>query len=131
MVSPSRGSQSLFLLQEADTTHEWSTNEIAEFLKCQTRLIPAEPADPVSHATDAPEDIQSRLTTVAARVAVRLEPTEIGALVEAFERVSQIPAEIDRQLLGGARAEMARDLNPGEKRDIRKYFIEKCKEQMN
>jgi len=27
-IKPSRGSQSLFLLQEADTTHEWSADEI-------------------------------------------------------------------------------------------------------
>jgi len=34
-IKPSRGSQSLFLLQEADTTHEWAADDISKFLQCQ------------------------------------------------------------------------------------------------
>ena len=41
-IKPSRGSQSLFLLQEADTTHEWSTTGISVFLRCQPRPTPAD-----------------------------------------------------------------------------------------
>lgn len=34
-IRPSRGSQSLFLLQEADSTHEWSPDDLAPFLSCR------------------------------------------------------------------------------------------------
>jgi hypothetical protein len=36
-IKPSRGSQSLFLLQEADTTHEWTDAEVAPFLSCKPK----------------------------------------------------------------------------------------------
>lgn len=36
-IKPSRGSQSLFLLQEADTTQEWTDAEVASFLSCKPK----------------------------------------------------------------------------------------------
>lgn len=74
--------------------------------------------------------MQDRLEVVAGRVAARLEETEIEALVESAERMGQIPRDIDRQLLGGARAEIDRDLDSTEKKDIRKHFIEQCQERL-
>lgn len=129
-IKPSRGSQSLFLLQEADTTHEWSTDEVSVFLRCQPGLIAS---DPIVHAVpsaNALVDVPNRLEAVATRVAARLEQTEIEALVESAERARKIPGDIDKQLLGGARAEIERDLDPAEKKDIRKHFIEKCRERL-
>ena len=70
------------------------------------------------------------LSAVAIRVAEKLEQTEIEALVQAVERLGQVPRDIDAQLLGGARAEVGRDLNPLEKREIRRRFIERCRERM-
>jgi uncharacterized LabA/DUF88 family protein len=90
-IKPSRGSQSLFLLQEADTTHEWSTDEISMFLKCQPSLISSDLMPPVVPAS-ALAGVQTRLETVAIRVAARLEKTEIEALVESAERMGQFPA---------------------------------------
>jgi hypothetical protein len=51
-------------------------------------------------------------------------------LIEAFERIGQIPRDIDAQLLGGARAEIGRDLDSDEKKDIRKHFIEQCRNRL-
>ncbi len=48
---------------------------------------------------------------VPARVAAKLQPTEIEAPVEAVER-GEVPHDIDAQLLSGARSEIGRDLNP-------------------
>ena len=81
-IKPSRGSQSLFLLQEADTTHEWSTAEISVFLRCEPRPVPSDAIAPVAPSADTHVDVQDRLETVALRVAARLEQTEIEALVE-------------------------------------------------
>ena len=38
-IKPSRGSQSLSLLQEADTTHEWTEAEVASFLSCKPKSL--------------------------------------------------------------------------------------------
>jgi uncharacterized LabA/DUF88 family protein len=127
-IKPSRGSQSLFLLQEADTTHEWSADEISKFLKCQeVAVAEAAVGAPVGIDAAPPQD---PLRTVAVQVTVRLEQTEIQALVEAIEGVGQIPHDIDKQLLGGARAAIGRDLNPAEKKDVRRHFVEECRRRL-
>jgi len=125
-VKPSRGSQSLFLLQEADTTHEWTTDEISAFLSCHPNTAPSDPIVPAISSVNAPADVENRLEGVANRVAARLDRSEIEGLVEAVERMGQIPRDIDKQLLGGARADFERELNPAEKKDIRKRFVEQC-----
>lgn len=118
-IRPSRGSQSLFLLQEADTTHEWSTGEVSAFLKCH--LVPVDPQPLVQAANplNGLVVVEAKMEIVATRVAATLERTEIEALVEAYERMRQIPGDIDRQLLGGARGEIGRDLDSAEKKEIR------------
>ena len=127
-IKPSRGSQSLFLLQEADTTHEWSTPEISTFLTCQPNPTPI---GAISLTTPpAVAAGQSRWKTVVSRVVERLHQTEIVALVEAVDRTRQIPRDIDSQLLGGARAEINRDLDPTEKKELRKHFIDECRKRI-
>jgi hypothetical protein len=128
-IKPSRGSQSLFLLQEADTTHEWTAEEMSVFLRCQ----PSQPFLAVPVIVDpepSPVKPEDRLNAVAVRVSARLAQTEIEALVDAVERMGQVPREVDAQLLGGARDEIGRDLNPSEKKDIRKHFVEECRSRM-
>ena len=39
-IKPARGSQSLFLLQQADATHEWEGSDLNSFLKCTTSRKP-------------------------------------------------------------------------------------------
>jgi len=130
-IKPSRGSQSLFLLQEADTTHEWTVQDVSVFLKCQPTQPSLDTTAIEVHPGAGPVSTEGSLDAVAARVAARLEQTEIEALVEAVERLGQVPRDIDAQLLGGARAEIGRDLNPTEKKDIRKHFIEKCRARID
>ena len=36
-IKPARGSQSLFLLQEADATHEWEASDLRSFMQCDPR----------------------------------------------------------------------------------------------
>jgi hypothetical protein len=74
--------------------------------------------------------VQDRLESVAVRVVARLEQTEIDSLIDAFERIGQIPREIDGQLLGGAREDIGRDLNSDEKKDIRRHFAEQCRNRV-
>ena len=125
-IKPSRGSQSLFLLQEADTTHEWSTDVVSKFLKCQDNAGVEAVADVAPIELDVATP-QAPLNTVAVQVAARLQQTEIQALTEAIERAGQIPRDIDKQMLGGARAAIGRDLNSAEKKDVREHFAAECR----
>ncbi len=128
-IKPSRGSQSLFLLQEADTNHEWTADDISLFLKCHTSPPPSEASTNVATSVSNPANLEDPLRAVPARVAATLEPAEIQALVEAVER-GEVPRDIDGQLLSGARSEIGRDLNPAEKKAIRKNFLDACRARM-
>jgi hypothetical protein len=122
-IKPSRGSQSLFLLQEADTTHEWSNDEISVFLRCQPVQIPADPRPTPAASGTVPVQVQDPLKGVAVRVVARLELTEIQALVETVERMGQIPRDIDKQLLGrSARGNRTRPKFIGKKGDPRAFY---------
>jgi hypothetical protein len=127
-IKPSRGSQSLFLMQEADSTHEWAAEDMSRFLRCQEISDDEadEPAPVIATGTEPPDPLRA----VAAQVAARLEQTEIQALVDAVETAGQIPRDIDKQLLGGARAAIGRDLNPPEKKAVRRHFMEECQRRL-
>jgi hypothetical protein len=131
-IKPSRGSQSLFLLQEADTTHEWGAAEVSRFLSCKPRIIasPDVTSVPREEATRPPvvtvETEIGSLDLIAARAAGALAPAERRAVIEAFESEKQLPREIDRKLLTGGRTALRRDLLPAEKKQIRKAFVDAC-----
>ena len=129
-IKPSRGSQSLFLLEEADTTHEWSIGETSQFFTCQAEQVTQQPIVPTIPVANAATGVQDGLESVAVRVVARLERTEIDSLIEAFERIGQIPRDVDGQLLGGARADLGRDLDSNEKKHIRKHFVEQCRNRL-
>jgi hypothetical protein len=129
-IKPSRGSQSLFLLQEADTTHEWGADEISSFLRCQQTPPTPELGGAVPDSKSGSSAAKDPLMAVPARVAAKLQSAEIEAVVEAVERGGQVPRDIDAQLLVGARAEIGRDLNPGEKKQIREHFLDECRSRI-
>lgn len=133
-IKPSRGSQSLFLLQEADATYEWSDAEVSAFLTWKVRSVtPAPstvdvaPSGPVVVSTAATDDPLERH---ASKVAGTMERTELLALIEAFERTSQLPQDIDRRLLAGGRSAIGRDLGSAEKKHVRACFIQVCRQRL-
>jgi len=119
-IKPSRGSQSLFLLQEADTTHEWSETEISRCLAIKTKPIVG------AAATSTAAKVES-LASIAEKVVGTLEKAELVALIEAFESTHQLPRDIDRRLLAGGRTSIKRDLEPAEKKEIRQKFVDGCR----
>jgi uncharacterized LabA/DUF88 family protein len=117
-IKPSRGSQSLFLLQEADTTHEWTEREVCEFMKCEQKAVP-----PVVQVVPNVVVGTNPFESVAAEVASRLDSSELPALIEAYESTRQLPRDIDARLLGGSRSLLRRDLNSDEKKQLRAVFM--------
>ena len=109
-IKPSRGSQSLFLLQESDTTHEWSEHEVAGFLSVRERTVATAPAGEPGPALQAAQG--DPLELIATEIANSIDPSELEAVLEAVDSSRQIPREIDRQLLAGGRTRLGRDLLP-------------------
>jgi len=131
-IKPARGSQSLFLLQEADTTHEWAEAEVSPFLACKAKLVKAQVAGPPS-AVAPPASamaVSDPLVGVAAAVAGALEKAVLEVLVQTFEGARQLPRDIDRQLLAGSRSAIGRDLEPGEKKTVRVSFVDACRRRL-
>ena len=136
-IRPARGSQSNFLLQEADSTHEWTADDLAPFLSCR----------PVSAASAAQSEGESavlgsdrdsldilssgsRLQSIARQIASDVTPTETGALVEHIRLTGQRPPQIDGRLLARSRVSLGHDLNASEKAEVRAAFLEFLEERM-
>ncbi len=142
-IRPSRGSQSLFLLQEADSTHEWSPDDLASFLSCgpEIAVVPAvapaltapAPSEPSAlSAPLAPEPllVPDPLVDVASALAREIPADELEALTESIRQSGQIPRELDGRLLAeGGRALKAR-LDPTQKKEVRNAFLKACERRL-
>lgn len=126
-IKPIKGSQSLFLLQEADTTHEWGINEIGAFLSLKNPEEAPTPEQPA--AADA--DNASPLDIVANLVAAEIPETELLTLVEAIQSSGRTPKEVDGQLLAKSRARLETPLDSKQKAEVRKRFLEACVNRFN
>lgn len=142
-IRPSRGSQSLFLLQEADSTHEWSPDDLTPFLSCkpETAVVPAmplvvaaaAPLEPPALAAPLPREpllVPDPLVNVASALAREIPAAELEALTESIRQSGQIPRELDGRLLAeGGRALKAR-LDPAQKKEIRNAFLKACEQRL-
>ena len=153
-IRPSRGSQSLFLLQEADSTHEWSPDDLAPFLSCKPEIVvvpamapaagaPA-PPEPAVVAAAAPLEaaalvappplepllVPDPLVDIASALAREIPAAELEALTESIRQSGQIPREFDGRLLAeGGRALRAR-LDAAQKKEVRNAFLKACEQRL-
>jgi uncharacterized LabA/DUF88 family protein len=125
-ITPCRGSQSLFLLQEADTTHEWSKKDISAFLSHNQKPLPTVPAvvstvlpplvanpNPVSPKT---------LDDLAKEAANEVDTNLLDGLIKNYDSTGQLPPLIDRPLIGRAGKTFGL-LDATQLRDLRKSFV--------
>lgn len=122
-IRPARGSQSQFLLAEADTTRELKAPDLLRFLRVAQptteRPVHSEVAasgDPATH----------EFSEVAHHVAGQiLDEKERSTLVELYRAERRIPQQVDRVLLARARkANHGQDLDNQQKNVLRRLFIE-------
>ena len=121
-VKPARGSQSTFLLQEADATHEWDASDIGSFLRCNPHVRP-DPLPPSVPVTADPQEGADPLEQVARQVAAEVAGTEIAALVDSIRTTNQRPRQIDAQLLAISRRVLGNDLDSSQKSRVRAEFL--------
>ena len=127
-IKPSRGSQSFFLLQESDTTHEWGPDELRPFLSLKGET--EEQQTPVPMLPTSSGDANLSLAKVAEDQASTVGQSELSALVESIEKTKLTPPDIDRLLLAKARTRLGVTLTPEQKRAIREAFLIACQTRL-
>ena len=123
-IEPSRGNQSRFLMQEADTTTEWSKDDIEGILSItpDTAWSPGT-TQPQAGVSEGVED--KVLDEVAGEIANRLGPADLNTVAETLATdASWIPREYDSSLLVTAAERIGRELSESEKRRARNKFKE-------
>jgi hypothetical protein len=114
------------LRQEADTTKEWSKEDIQEILSL--RPIPqttVNASQPQTGSEGSKEVTSEILNQVASVVVVSLSEYELRTVDEAMAQGSRlIPPDYDRLLLAESRQRIGRDLEQSEKLHIREKFKE-------
>jgi hypothetical protein len=133
-ICPCRGSQSQFLMQEADTTHEWGRAEISKFLTHQQRPIQpvsATPGIPVAHPAVPPlAPVSSKtLDAVVKEAANEVDASLLDGLVKHFESVNRLPPDVDRPLIGRAGTTFGR-LEPKQLMELRQSFVAAMKQRL-
>jgi hypothetical protein len=120
-VAPSRGNQSLQLIQEADTTQEWDQAKIGTFLF--ERPVAAKSAAPAVPALVAVAGIEQQLETAVKDLVEALELIELEA-IQAYWQQGQrgVPADQDKRLLPHCRAAIGRNLERAEIHLVRGHF---------
>ena len=127
-IEPSRSSQSVLLLQEADTTTEWSRNALAR-LMVLTPELSSFLAD--SHHEIGRQDratLDSVLTKTVNQFVSSLRPEEVKDIADLHE-LDRIPRQFDSRLLASCRAAIGGDLDSAEKVQMRKLFKDIVKER--
>lgn len=125
-IQPSRGSQSLQLLQEADTTTEWDATVVARFLTVQPPAaaiaihVSASQSSPPQ--TTGTPSTQSLFDGVVNALVLSLDSSTISHLKTFWQSQNGLPPEIDGKLIARCRAEIGVDLDQNQKRSVRKQF---------
>ena len=136
-IQPSRGSQSLLLLQEADTTCEWGKNDLASFLVCKepaSSNVP-ETMEATPQATSTANVLPplpdagtaDPLSRIALACAGQVSDSEIWPLIDSIRGSGQIPRELDALLLAKSRTVIGKLLDQDQKNALRTAFLEALK----
>jgi uncharacterized LabA/DUF88 family protein len=145
-IAPARGSQSLFLLQEADTTHEWGKKEISVFLS-HRKYLPALPtaAPPVTltaspltapsvtpiptHVPTASHATAKTFDSLATEAASEIDPSVLDGLIKNYESTGMLPPTVDRPLIGRAGRTLGR-MDQKQIRELRLAFVSAMKHRL-
>ena len=129
-IEPSRGSQSRSLLQESDTTTEWSESDLADFLSVSSGAVAVFEASTVEESLgqelSSDNDIELAMDQVIDELLTSIDNIPASETDE-FNR-GDIPYAYDRILLTQSRSEIGRDLNSHERRRLRAKFRSRLSE---
>lgn len=122
-IKPARGSQSIFLLQEADATHEWDESDLGAFMTCTRSAAPDGQTGGFPPDVSGSADASRVLDSVARQTAGEVPAADIAALVSSIQATGQRPRIVDAQLLAQSRNALCRPLDALEKAEVREAFL--------
>ena len=125
-IEPSRANQSDLLMQEADTTREWSKDDIGEILSIKPG-VETELEPPLSQAVSGitEYDAGEILDQVASDVVRSIDESDLSMVSDALSPMPNwIPPDYDRMLLREGAQRLGRELKQHEKRRVRDKFKE-------
>ena len=128
-IEPSRGNQSNFLREEADTTSEWGKEDIQEILSVKSVRSPSSETSS-KHVGNADSDAENSnlLNDVAMQAVNSINENELPSVAEQLtQSPGLIPHDYDSRLLVEAGKKLGRDLAQPESRRIRDKFRELIK----
>lgn len=125
-IKPARGSQSLDLIQESDTHHEWDESVVSRFL---TVTLGANVAAEDGSTAQSDTECDTHEYSIVV-VEQEIETTISAVDSQVFEQYlasfradpSSVPFELDRPTLGRLRHKIGRNLESLEVREYRKLF---------
>lgn len=138
-ITPCRGSQSIALMQEADTTSEWDTSIVGRFLTvlpsfaitqtstllAASATVPASVSPSNEGATSSdliPTATREAIDEVVSHIGASLSSTDVVAVLEFWDTGRGLPSHVDGRLLAQCRAKIRRDLSHDERRLARNRF---------
>ena len=146
-IRPARGSQSLFLRREADSSHEWNADDLRVFLECSPMAVGrsahtedelkvsafegSHPAEAGFSKVLAQPDHDERLRQVAEHSAGEVPFADIPALVNQIRSTNQRPPQIDGKLLAMSRRALGGcDLDSTQKQKVRAAFLDALEKRL-
>ncbi|MDE0166785.1 MAG: NYN domain-containing protein [Bryobacterales bacterium] len=130
-IKPARGSQSLFLLQEADVTYQWEASDLGNFMKRSSHtvseLLSEDPTPEPSGSSDAVDPLEK----VARNLANKVPEGEVATLFDSILQTKTRPKQIDAPLLASSRNVLGHDLDSAQKSKVRKAFLKALEVRLN
>ncbi len=137
-IEPSRGSQSSQLIQEADTTSEWTRETVRSFLflpveidQLEARILSSQILEHDPSASDTLHlNIEETIHNAVGEFVSKLEKTDFIAIEIYWKTDRGIPVEYDRRLLPICRDAIGRNLEREEIKIMRRHFQRTVKSKM-
>ena len=127
-IEPGRGSQSIALLQEADTTTEWNKVDMSDLLTLKPGFYARSQASGDTGSPEVFSDVATALEQAIGELVTSLDHEEIRSIDKLGDNES-IPAEFDRKLLATCRTKLDRDLNSAERFKMRGGFRDRIRDK--
>ena len=123
-IHPARGSQSLQLMQEADTTSEWGADTVAKFMGIRPALqteLPL-PGALIVPASQSDADNNTVIADTVGHFVRELVETDLTAIQAYWKTERGVPPDLDRRLLPICGKSVGRKLEIVEIKHMRSCF---------
>jgi uncharacterized LabA/DUF88 family protein len=143
-IVPSRGSQSIQLIREADTTQEWPSETVTGFLSVRStppvatavteEIVVLESTTAIVHSvatSTLPKSFDPTLELATKEFVDSLEDAELDSLEAYWKSGRGMPSDFDRVLLPRCRDAIGRNLAQDEKRFVRSRFQKMVQQRLS